>query len=292
MANTNEIKRELAAIGQTRQITNAMYLLSVAAARKGLSHIAVNDHYMHRVREAISEIIPALPDMRHEFLDDPLDKDDKAAFVILGSDKGLCGGYNLNLVTRLVEEIGKHSDYYVICSGKRVAEMLRARNIRIDEDVSIASFYPSIHYARVIEEHLRELFENGTINEADVIFTDYVNAAEQTVRCTTLFPLDSDDFTDIAEHSSLTSDTIFEPSPSEAFSVLVPQYAVGYIYGALCNAYTSEHYARMNAMQSATKNADEMTEKLGAKFNEARQLAITNELVEIASATSLYEKGI
>ena len=292
MAGINEIKQEQASVTQIRQITNAMYLLSIAAARKGLSHIAVNDHYMHEVRRAIKGILPSLPDMKHKFLDDPSDKNDKAAFVILGSDKGLCGGYNIDLVNRLSEEVKKHSDYYVVCSGKRIGELLKNRGIHIDEDISVASFYPSIHYARVIEEHLQELYENGEINEVNIIFTDYVNAGTQIVRCTTLFPLDSADFEDIKADTLMPDYTIFEPSPKAAFDVLVPQYAVGYIYGSMCNAYTSEHYARMNAMQSATKNADERRTKLETKFNEARQLQITNELVEIAAAASLYKEGI
>ena len=290
MATTNEIKQELSAIGQIKQITNAMYLLSVASARKGISNIAINDRYMHSVRQAMRDIVSVDPEQKHEFIDNHSGTSDRAAFVILGGDKGLCGGYNANLLRRLLSEMQKHRECYIICSGKRMSEMLLARDIHIDEDLSVAGGYPKIHYARVIASHLLEMLKNDEISEANIIFTDYVTAAEQIVRCVTLFPLEPTDFTDEKGESRLPADTIFEENEKKSLDVLVPQYAVGYIYGALCNAYTSEHYARMNAMQEATRNADEMITLLGTKFNEARQLAITNELVEIASATTLYEE--
>jgi F-type H+-transporting ATPase subunit gamma len=155
-----------------------------------------------------------------------------------------------------------------------------------------ASQYPSMRHAYRIAHELIDLYLYGDAADVYVLFTDYVSAADQPVVTHRLLPLKAENFERYAPAQPYEGRMTYEPSVETAYERMVMQYVQGYLYGCLCSANVCENMARMSAMQSATRNADEMLKKLETAYNTMRQLTITNELTEIAAATELINKSI
>ncbi len=290
MKNMNDIKRNLAAVRQTRQITNAMYLLSASLTKKAMSQIQYNLIYMRRVRAVVREILEKSADTEHPYLKQR--EKGRAAFLILTSDKGLCGAYNSNVCECAAEEIKKHPDPYTISSGLCGTEILAELGIPVAVKELSASQKPSIYSARMTGEHLVNLYNDREVSEVYIAFTRYISQAVQKPVCIRILPLGIDDFSEVSDEYLYSADLIYEPSITEVFDTLVPQYIIGYVYECLNQSMLCENIARMTAMQSSTRNADGMLKKLSFEYNNARQLAITNEIIEIAAATELISKSI
>ena len=297
MKNISEINRNLDAIRQTRHITNAMYLLSVSTMRKGLAQIGYNRSYMQRLCLTVLDILQKSPELHHPFLDgdDYSGKWDTALFVI-ASDKSLCGAYNQNVAAaaekqiRMTAEDGRETIVYT--AGQKIAELLRGHGIEVYKNFDEASQYPSLAQAYRIAGEMIDIFRCGYVQDIYIVFTDYVSAAVQPVRVQRLLPLSAENFAYPKTTAACSAHMTYEPSVEAVLEKVVSQYMQGYIYGSLCNALVCENMARMTAMQSATRNADEMLKSLETAYNSARQLAITGELTEIAAATELIQHSI
>lgn len=289
MRNMNEIRRNIKAVEQTRQITNAMYLLSTSQMKKAMTKIAFNRTYLRRIRATVKDIL-LRSDKEHIFLEDRGNK--RQMFLVVASDKEMCGSYNHDVTNAAAEIIKKSESPIVATVGICAQLLLEKQGINNDYHWYGASQNPSLYCARSIGEHIVELYTKGEIDEAYIIFTRYYSQVNQTIRCMRLLPLKLEDFSKINVEYDYPKDLIFEPSFSEVFDQMVPQYIIGYIYAALNHASVCENIARMNAMQSATRNADEMLNSLNSQFNAARQLAITNEITEIATAAQLGNDAI
>jgi F-type H+-transporting ATPase subunit gamma len=244
---------------------------------------------MRRIRAVVREILEKSNDAHHVYLDKK--KTGKAAFLVIASDKGLCGAYNYNICECAERETRKYENPHIESAGISGTEILIGRGMHIEREWLSASQQPSIYSARLIGETLINLYNNNEINEIFIIYTHYYNQAVQKAVCQKILPLDLNDFYDVSDEYVYRSDIIYEPTKQDVFNTLVPQYIIGYIYGCLNQAMISENIARMNAMQSSTRNADEMIKKLHFEFNTARQLAITNEITEIAAATEITNKS-
>lgn len=296
MKNISEINRNLEAIEQTRHITNAMYLLSVSAMRKSLAQIDYNRRYMQRLCAAVKDILEKSPGVHHTFFNAEgyLGKRD-TAFLVIASDKSLCGAYNYNVAAevenrlRRVQEEGREAILYT--AGVKLAEILKNRGIEVYKNFDGASQYPSMQQAYRIAEELIDIYKVGYVQDIYVIFTDYVSAAVQPVRVHKLLPLAAENFQDV-ESIDYKAQMTYEPSVEAVFDAVVSQFMQGYLYSCLCNALVCENMARMTAMQSATDNADVMLKELSSAYNSARQMAITAELTEIAAATELMQNAI
>ena len=297
MKNINEITRNLDAVQQTRHITNAMYMLSVTAMRKGMMQIEFNRKYMLYLCTAVKDILEKSPEVRNEFVhgDDYTGKLD-AAFLVIASDKSLCGAYNHNLAAEAQKQIariasqGRESIIYT--AGQKAAEILRNRGVEVYRNFDRASVSPNMHSAYTMAQEMIDIYRCGYAQDVYVIFTDYVSAAEQPVRCHRLLPLAVENFEILSLPDSYQAKMTYEPSIEAVYEKMVPEYMQGFLYGCLCNASVCENMARMNAMQSATHNADEMLKNLETAYNTARQQIITSELTEIAAATELIQNAI
>ena len=295
--NISEINRNLDAINQTRHVTNAMYMLSVTAMRRGLSQVGYNRKYMRYVCTAVKDILEKSPDVRHTFIsgDGYLGKRD-TAFLVIASDKSLCGAYNQNVAaaveTQLQRVRADGRETLVYTAGLKIAEILRGRGVEVYQNFDGASQMPSLHHAYRMAQEMIDIYRCGYVQDIYVIFTDYESAVKQPVIVHRLLPLAVDNFETVSLKHPYTAQMTYEPSAEEVFNKMVPQYLQGYLYGCLCSAQVCENMARMTAMQSATRNADEMLKKLSTAYNTARQLAITSELTEIAAATELIQHSV
>ncbi len=300
MKSIDEISRNLSANIQTRQITNAMYLLSASEIRRLSGSIAYADRYMHKIRLTIRDIITRSEGVRHSFIRSSSFQAKASAFVVISSDKSLCGAYNVNIVNLALEQIRSAKKAVVMCAGKHGEAMLRSKGVEADMSWDMTQKGISLGSAAMMADNLIDRYLDGDFDEVYLIFTRYRDQLRQYPTCIRLFPLVLEDFSEelVTEQEKKNAeddakgDMIFEPSVRSVLETLVNEYGTGILYSALMQSAMSEHVARMNSMQSATKNADKMIASLRLQYNSARQLAITNEISEIAAANETYENGI
>ena len=287
MENISELKQHLNAIEQTRQISNAMYLLSTSRMKQSMQNIDYNLAYMRKLRATIKDIISKT---KHNSLTDPfmeLTEGGKALFFVITSDKGLCGGYNSAVFNLAISKIREYYKTVVYSYGYKGTEMFLNHGITPDDSMYGASQKPSLYSARALGERIVELYDDCEVSEVYIVYTEYVNSAVQRPVCKRVLPLLRRDFDDVEYENKYLADVLYEPDLQTVFDRMVPQYIIGMMYDILMQSAASENAARMTAMQNATKNADEMIARLSAQINAARQLIITNEITEIAAATDI-----
>lgn len=283
MQGVNEIRRHLQAVAQTRQITNAMYLLSSSRMRKAMTSIEYNREYYKRLRATIKDILSKTHDVQGKYF--AMRPGQRTAFVVVAGDKGLCGSYNSNVLNYALELIQQHEEHsYVITVGIMATEFFKQKGINIDIEYLGVVQDPNLDAAREIADNLMRVYDEELVDEVFLISTQFINSMLYTPQATRFLPLDLDDYQDVElEYDDLT-DIIYEPSAEDVLHTLVPQYAIGLIYDILNQSYASEQSARMNAMKSSTENADDMLKNLNSQYNRARQFAITQEITEISAS--------
>lgn len=249
-----------------------------------MRRVDYSKEYFQRIRATVKDILEKSRGIDHPYL---TKRDgDRAAFLIIAGDKGLCGSYNNDLLKFALERVNSHSVHYIETVGRMATNFFRHRGIIPDAEILGASLSPSLFMARRIVENLFKLYDENLMDEIYIIFTRFNNAAVQTPSCVRLLPLNLEDYGDVTLEYSYNSAMLYEPSPLTVFNGLVPQYAIGMVFSTLVQSFASEQCARMNAMNGATKNADEMIEKLSHQYNTERQLAITNEIAEITAGAA------
>ena len=284
MNNTNEIKQRLKAVSETRQITNAMYLLSSSRMKKAMQNIDFNLFYMKRLRATIKDILSKAKrnNIHDKFIDD--NGSGSAVFVVITSDKGLCGGYNSAVIHEALSKMKDYDEPLVISLGLMGDRLLKNAGITPEFSWYGASQHPTLNLAEQVANKLIELYLTNDYHEVYIVYTEFVNSSVQTPKCVRLLPLLRRDYTDVNYEYNYQAQAIYEPSIEKVFEHLVYQYITGFMYDVFMQSSASENIARMTAMQNATRNADEMTAALAAQLNAARQLQITNEITEIAAA--------
>lgn len=281
LSEINDIKRRLSAVAQTRQITNAMYLLSSSRMRREAQRAGYAKEYFHRIRATVKDIMEKSQSITHPYFEKR--SGNRAAFLVIAGDKGLCGTYNSDVLKYAHALISEHPVHYIKTVGRIATEFFTRRGIIPDDEMLGAAHQPTLYTARDLSEKLFELYENGQTDEIYIVFTRFENSAVHYPYCMRLLPMTLEGFEDVENLLAPASDMIYAPSPREVFDRLVPQCAVGLVFAALVQSSASEHSARMNAMQNATENADEMSQKLTREYQTLRQLSITNEIIEISS---------
>lgn len=290
--NISEIREHIRAVRETRQITNAMYLLSAARMKKALPQVEYTREYVHRLRAAVKDIMTHSPGLEHEYLAGQRSNEQsvqRPAFLILAADKGMAGAFNHSVLQFAYEQIPWEKNPYIATVGIYATEFFVRKGVKPDREFLGMAQNPSIGNARALKDELFALYDAGEISELSIIHMRFISSTTQYPRKVRLLPVSLDDLQHIKLELEYDREMIYHPSAKEVFYLLIPQYAVSMFYGTLAQSYASEHCARMNAMQSATKNADELIEKLSHAYHSARQLRITQELTETVSAGFLQE---
>ena len=285
MESISELKQRLHAVTQTRQICNATYLLATSRVKQSMQNIDFNLSYMQKLRSCIRDII--LKTKNNEVTDPFLEltPGGKALFFVITSDKGLCGAYNSSVVNTALKKMEEYPGQTVLCSlGLKGTEQFVSRGIKPDDNWYGASQKPSLPLAQEISNQIIDLYDTSGVSEVYAIYTEYVNAGLQKPVCRRILPLLPEDFADIAPTENYDIPVLYEPDAETVYNEMVPQYVTGMVYDILMQSAASENAARMTAMQSAAKNADEMITGLTAQIHAARQTGITNEITEIAAA--------
>ena len=283
MKGTSEIKHSIKATRDISQITSAMRLISTSKMQKAIKKYRANSIYFNKVRQSMKDILRhSPPNTQHPFLQ--RQKKGAKAYVVLAADKGMCGGYNHNIIAFAQKQMEGEGEKLVITVGQETRAFFEKKNIPIDIEYLHIAQDPSLYNARNLAADLTEMFMRVDIQEVNIVFTRFYSSMRQTPAMFKLLPVSMDDFADVEDEPIKKHELYYYPSLSNVLEVLIGQYIVGIIYGAIVQAFASEHSQRMMAMENATKNANEMVDKYTVQLNRARQASITSDITEIVGA--------
>lgn len=282
MASGKELKRRIASIKSTQQITKAMKMVSAARLRRAQDAIVRARPFAAAIKQAVGNLSQSNEGKEsHPLLARKEIK--KVNIVIITSDRGLCGGFNSALLKKAEQiyrsESSKYEKLTFTCIGKKGFEYLNLRKIPVHN--YLQGFQKGMSYAKAhaLAEDIMSEFLSGAFDEVRVIFSEFRSAVSQVPTAVSLLPVD----VSTEKSGSIYGDFLFEPSKEKILDTLLPRYFKAKVYKALLESAASEHGARMAAMDSATKNSGEMIQKLTLEFNKIRQAGITKELLEIVS---------
>ena len=280
MASMRDIKRRRTSVQSTQQITKAMKLVSTVKLQKARTRAEESKPYFDCMYATMTSLLAKAGNINHPYL--KVDDSKKKAVIVVTSNRGLAGGYNSNVVKMVTEnETFTKENIRIYAIGGKGLELLKHKGYDIVADYSEMIEEPSYDDAKSITKRLLTDFENGEIGEIYLIYTFFKNTVSHIPTMIKVLPAEVQEEAGEEDAKAQLTPMNFEPEAEEAISLLVPKYISSILYGAFVEAVASENGARMQAMDSATSNAEEMIDDLELKYNRARQGAITQELTEI-----------
>jgi F-type H+-transporting ATPase subunit gamma len=285
MASMRDIKRRRDSIQSTGQITKAMKLVSTVKLQKAKGKAESTKPYSDLMYETVSNILAKSGNINHKFLKPG--ESSKKAVIVITSNRGLAGGYNSNITKLITTSDIKKEDAQLYIIGSKGREYLERKGYEVKADYSEVMNEPLYTDAKQICDTVLEAYVNGEVGEIYLAYTSFKNTVVHIPKLIKLLPVDAD-----AVKQDAGTDTTpmnYEPNEEEALNLIIPKYVCSLLYGALIEAVASENGARMQAMDNATSNAEEMIDDLSLKFNRARQASITQELTEIISGANAIE---
>ena len=282
MPSLKEIRNRIQSVGSTMQITSAMKMVSAAKLKRAQDAITQMRPYSNKLQEILSNLSATLDLSENAYSEEREVK--KTLVVGLTSNRGLCGGFNNNIIKRvnyLVNEELKGQEVSVLCLGKKIRDTYKRSDAYYINDVlaPVEDIFNQLSFDNVaiIAADLMERFKKKEFDRVVVVYNQFVNAASQNVMTEQLLPI----VPTVQEDQSSTGDYIFEPSKSEIVEELIPKSLKIQLFKAILDSNAAEHGARMTAMHKATDNAKDLQKSLKLSYNKARQAAITNEILEI-----------
>lgn len=297
MANAREIKERMEAIQKTRKITNAMYLISSSKMKQARKKLADTEPFFYAMQAEIARILRHVPDMHSHFFDRRerlAPEERKVGCIVITADKGLAGAYNHNvfkMAEELLEEPGRHKMYVLGEVGRQYFS--RREDLELDASFRYTVQNPTLYRARMIALEMLGLFEKGELDDIYIIYTRMENAMQTVTEKIKLLPLQKISFTpeQVPSLAGVYREGVtLYPSAHKVMDNIVPNYAIGIIYGCLVEAYCSEHNSRMQAMQNATDSASQMLGELNITYNRVRQADITQELTEVIGGANAQKR--
>lgn len=291
MASMRDIKRRRESIQSTGQITKAMKLVSTVKLQRAKNRAEDSKPYFNYMYEAVTSMLRKSTNITHPYLTGNTENGGtgKKAIIVITSNRGLAGGYNANIV-KLVKNSGiKKEDAVIYAIGRKGRDGLARMGYEIKEDYSEVINEPMFKDAISIGSKVLEGFASGEISEIYLAYTVFKNTVTQIPTFLKLLPIDpnlnnkEEKAEDPIEQLTLMN---YEPEPEEALTLIIPKYINSLIYGALVESLASENGARMQAMDSATSNANDMISGLELTYNRARQSSITQEITEIIAGAN------
>lgn len=284
MASMRDIKRRKGSIQSTQQITKAMKLVSTVKLQKAKSRAEQTNPYFNYMYQTVTSMLAKSGTINHPYL--KKGESTKKAVVVITSNRGLAGGYNSN-ITKLVtasEELSKE-DALIYAIGNKGREALERRGYTIKANDADMIESPSYEDAAALCKEVLAAYTEGEIGEIYLAYTHFKNTVSHEPKLIKLLPVEfgEEEISKVSESNVLMN---YEPNEEEALDMIIPKYVTSLFYGALVEAVASENGARMQAMDSATSNAEEMISDLTLKYNRARQGSITQELTEIIAGAA------
>ena len=292
MASMRDIKRRRASVQSTSQITKAMKLVSTVKLQKAKGHAEETKPYFQKMYQTVSGMLAksggsvSNPYLKERKGDGPV----KKGVILITSNRGLAGGYNSNVIKLVTQGNFDRENTVIYPVGRKGLEAMQRMGYKCEGDYSEVINKPLFGDASAIGKTVTGALENGDIDEVYLAYTVFKNTVTQIPTLIKMLPFSEEDVSEMqddaeSEQQSEKKGAValmnYEPEEEETLGYIIPLYVNSLIFGALVEAVASENGARMQAMDSATSNAEEMISDLSLKYNRARQGSITQELTEI-----------
>ena len=279
MTTLRNIRRKIQSVSNIRKITEAMELVAASRLHKAQAKVEASRPYASKLKEILDRLIAASDELHHPLMSPREVK--KTGVVIIAGDRGLCGGYNQNVLSEAEKFLKKYEPGQVelILVGRKPIDHFKSKKWTITS--KLEEWGGKITYLQIEEftKNIINFYLNGQLDEIWLIYTHFINTGARKVRVDKFLNID----TNVSTH--FNDEYLFEPDAPTIFAEILPHYCITKIQSALNDAYASELAARIASMRAATKNAGEMIEKLTLIRNKVRQSGITRELIEITSGT-------
>lgn len=295
MESLRDIRQEIKATKSTQQIMLTMKMISSARIRKAQQMMQDGRPFARKMAEMIDSLRKDIqaPDSAlrknsaYRYFDNTSTDKNSVMLILITADKGLCGAFNANALRETLKWIkaNEEKEKYVFIIGKKGRDFLRRLKIpRLHIVGELIGIFPKASYAHasMIKDKILQMGVEKDISSVHIIYNDFKSMASQKLVSKDFLPFDFDEIEGDKDISNIT----FEPSMLEVFLVLIPRYLGATLYSVLLESQAAELAARMNAMESASKNAGEIVDNLSVKLNKVRQASITNELTEIVSGAN------
>lgn len=294
-----DIRRKIKSINSTKQITKAMELTSTAKLKSSKKRFEASKPYFNTLLSTISDIINSERSLKNTLA--AKDEGKAPLVIVVTSYRGLCGGYNVNVLKEALALISRKESYRLITVGKKAKDFFKLRGYQVEKSFEGISEKPDMASATLIGNHAQQLLSEKVVDEVYVVATKMVSTISQVAYVKRVLPVELADLENNA--SSLGTETReaglnqegekkaksvinYDPSAEAVLNMLMPKLMVSTVLSALVEAAVAEQAARRNAMESATDNAQEMIDTLVLSYNQARQAAITQEITEIVGGAN------
>jgi F-type H+-transporting ATPase subunit gamma len=274
-----DIRRRIKSVKNTQQITKAMKMVSAAKLRKAQIALLSARPYAEAMKGVLARVAHKTEEGLHPLL--VKRQGSRRVYVVITADRGLCGGFNANLIRKAVATIKEKGDEkpMIVAVGRKSRDYFRRRQYNIVGDFTGLGEQLGFAHAKTIADAVRELYINDLTDEIWLIYPHFLNPVSQRMEAMRLLPLESPP----QAEKKLTAEYMFEPGPEDVLEHLLPRYLNTILFRALLETKAGEHGARMAAMDGASKNAEEMIKRLTLKYNRARQASITKEISELVA---------
>lgn len=286
MAGAKEIRTKIASVRNTQKITKAMEMVAASKMRKTQERMSASRPYSDAIRKVISHIAKGSIDYKHPFLTEREVK--KVGFLVVSTDRGLCGGLNINLFKTVLNELKTRKDKGIDARlglvGNKAVSFFQAMGLDVKAQVTGLGDTPAMEDLVGIVNGMIEAYRNGEVDEVYIVYNRFVNTMSQKPTMQKLLPLPELENDDLENKGSW--DYLYEPNPKVLLDSLLVRYLESQVYQAIVDNLASEQAARMVAMKAATDNAGNLINELQLVYNKARQASITNELNEIVAGAA------
>ena len=285
MAGAREIRTKIKSVQNTRKVTRALEMVSASKIRKAQELMRSSRPYARLIRQVIGHIAKANVEFKHPFL---IERSEikRVGYVVVSTDRGLCGGLNSNLFRKLLEEIRawqqKGVEIDVVCVGQKATQFFRRLKVNMVGSVTHLGEKPQIAQLIGVIKVMLDEYTAGRIDRLNLVYNDFVNTMTQKATIAPLLPLPPSDQLETTH----AWDYIYEPGAESVLEHVLTRYIESLVYQAVLENLASEHAARMVAMKSASDNATKAIGNLTLIYNKARQAAITQEISEIVSGAA------
>jgi F-type H+-transporting ATPase subunit gamma len=284
MANAKEIKTKIASIKNTQKITSAMEMVAASKMRKAQERMRASRPYAENMRKVIGHVARGTLEYKHPYLE--VREAKRVGYIVVATDRGLCGGLNVNLFKQVVSDVKKWkeqgADFEFCPIGARSVQFFKSFGGEISAHASGLGDAPKLVDLIGTVRVMLKAYNEGKLDRLYIVFNKFVNTMSQTPVIEQLLPLPKSD----EKVANYPWDYIYEPDPKEVLDILLTRYVESQVYQGVVENIASEQAARMVAMKAATDNAGEMIDDLQLVYNKARQAAITQELSEIVSGAA------
>lgn len=281
MANLKEIRNRISSVSSTMQITSAMKMVSAAKLKRAQDAVTRLRPYASKLRYILENVSGSLNISENKYAENR--GSEKVLIVAISSNRGLCGGFNSNVIKKvnfLIQNDFNQSKVSVLCLGKKIKDVIKKTDVYFVNDTlsTLEDIMGNTSFERVSEigEELMRLFRAEEFDKIVVVYNQFINAANQAVQVEDFLPVVQE-----TNNNASPNDYIFEPNKSDIVASLIPKSLKTQLFKAILDSTASEHGARMTAMHKATDNASDLKKTLTLSYNKARQAAITNEILEI-----------